>query len=426
MRGFWTVLKYTLHENIRKKTFVISTIIMLILTIAVMIIPGLISKSTGSGTSDTSGNSSSTSQQAQSPATRYFYIVDSLNVLDKDITPLKEAFTDCNIELKTTTDVSSLMDRVKNEDNIFLLVLNGTNDKPVFEYYVKKYGIGPEPDKLGGLLKNIYVSSLLRSAGADTSLTSRILSAPGVNVNELGKGYVKSIVSSMLIMFILFFAIYYFGYGIAMSVASEKTSRVMETLVTSTKPSNIILGKTVAMGLLGLMQLGLILSTAIVTYGLFFPKDFKLFGQSLDFGAFTPLAIIMIVVYFILGYLLYAMFNAVAGASVSKAEDVNSAIMPVSMISLMAFYFSYFPITIPNSDRIATITSIVPLTSPFSMPSRLLMTNVPPLELVISIVLLIATIALFSWVSIKIYSAAILNYGNRLKLSDYIRITKSK
>ena len=422
MSGFLTVLKYTLNENIRKKTFIISTIIMLVLTIAMMIIPGLITKTAGSSTP---GTSNEDGQQTQTSATQFFYVVDNLDVFKKGITPLKQAFTDYNIELKTSNDVSILMDRVKNEDNVFLLVLNGTNDKPAFEYYVKKYGIGPNPDTLEPLLKNIYVSSLLESAGADTSLTSKILSTPAINVNELGKGYIKSMVSSMIIMFILFFAIYYFGYGIAMSVASEKTSRVMETLVTSTKPSNIILGKTVAMGLLGLMQLVLILSAAVVTYGLFFPKDFKLFGQSLDFEAFTPLVISMILVYFILGYLLYAMFNAVAGASVSKAEDVNSAIMPVSMISLMAFYFSYFPITIPNSGFITIITSIVPFTSPFSMPSRLLMTNVPPLELIASIVLLMATIVLFSWVSIKIYSAAILNYGNRLKLGDYIQITKN-
>ena len=79
----------------------------------------------------------------------------------------------------------------------------------------------------------------------------------------------------MLIMFILFFAIYYFGYGIAMSVASEKTSRVMETLVTSTKPSNIILGKTVAMGVLGLMQLVVILSAAVISYGPLFSEKFQ-------------------------------------------------------------------------------------------------------------------------------------------------------
>jgi len=276
------------------------------------------------------------------------------------------------------------------------------------------------------LVNSLYDSKLLALAGVDEVTTEKILPTPGITVNELGQGYVKSKLSSMIITFVLFFAIYYFGYGIAVSVASEKTSRVMETLVTSTKPSNIIFGKTAAMGLLGLLQLTLILLTATITYKLFFPKDFTMFGQSIDFSAFTPLAMIMILIYFILGYLLYAMMNAVAGASVSSSEDVNTAIMPITMISLISFYAAYLPATLPNAGKIAALTSIIPFTSPFSMPGRLLLGNVSTAELAGSIVLLIATILLFSWVSVKIYSAAILHYGNRLKISDLIKMVKSK
>jgi ABC-2 type transport system permease protein len=244
-------------------------------------------------------------------------------------------------------------------------------------------------------------------------------------VNELGQGYVKSKISSLIVIFVLFFAIYYFGYGIAVSVAAEKTSRVMETLVTSTKPSNIILGKTAAMGLLGLAQLALILFTAAITYRLFFPKNFSVFGQSIDFSAFTPLVLTMILLYFLLGYLLYAMMNAVAGASISKSEDVNTAIAPINMIALASFYAAYFPATMPNAGKIATITSVIPFTAPFSMPGRLLMGNVPALELAGSVALLIATISFLAWISIKIYSAAILHYGNRLKISDLMKMAKN-
>lgn len=420
MRDFLIVLTYTFRENIRKTTFIVSTIIILILTIAIMIIPGLITNSSKSNTSNNDTN------KIKSTVLQNFYIVDNINVLNKDVTPLKQAFSGYNVELKKVNDVSALVARIKSEENTFLLVLDKKNGVPTFEYFYKKYGIGPNPSELQPIIKNMYASSILKSAGVDVSIATKILSIPDITENELGKGYLKSMIASMLIIFVLFFAIYYFGYGIAMSVASEKTSRVMETLITSTKPSRIILGKTVATGLLGLLQLVLMLTTAIITYSLFFPKDFKLFGQSIDFSAFTPLAIIMIVIYFILGYFLYAMLNAVAGASVSKAEDVNSAIMPISMISVFSFYLAYFPTTIPNSGNIASITSIIPFTSPFAMPSRLLMANVAPLDLIASIALLIATIVLLYWVSVKIYSAAILHYGNRLKMIDLIKMIKSK
>lgn len=420
MREFLTVLAYTFRENIRKKTFIVSTIIVLILTTAIMIIPCMITNASKSSTPNNND------RQNNSALTQNFYVIDNMNVFNKSITPLKQTFSGYNFEIKPSSDVDSLISRVKKEDNTFLLVLDEKIGTPTFTYYVNKYGTGPNPDKLEPILKNLYASSLLKSAGVDISLATKILSIPSVTVNELGKGYIKSMILSMLIIFVLFFAIYFFGYGIAMSVASEKTSRVMETLITSTRPSRIIFGKTVAMGLLGLFQLALMLLTAVITYRLFFPKDFKLFGQSLDFSAFTPLVIIMIVIYFVLGYFLYAILNAVAGASVSKAEDVNTAIMPVSMISLIAFYISYFPTTIPNTGKITVITSMIPFTSPFSMPSRLLMANVSPLELFASIALLIATIVLLSWMSVKIYSVAILHYGKRLRLGDYIKMTKNK
>lgn len=418
MNDFLLVLSYTFRENIRKKAFIISTIIMLLLAMILMILPGVISNS--------SNDSSVGKKVDTSKITQTFYIIDSMNVFKNDVSPLKGIFPDYKIEIKTPPESDALINKVKEDENSFLLVLQEKAGTPSFMYYYKKFGIGPDPKILEPKVKELYVANLLTQAGADAKLATKILSAPGLTENELGKGAIKGMLLGMLIMFVLFFAIYYFGYGIAMSVASEKTSRVMETLITSTKPSRIIFGKTAAIGLLGLLQLTLILLTAGITYRLFFPKDFSMLGFSLDFTDFTPLVLAMMILYFIFGYLLYAMLNAVAGASVSKAEDVNSAIMPVSMVSLVAFYIAYFPTTIPNTSGVGVITSIFPLTAPFSMPTRLIMDTVPPLELIASIVLLIATILLFAWLSVKIYSVAILHYGNRLRLKDYFRMTKKK
>jgi len=223
---------------------------------------------------------------------------------------------------------------------------------------------------------------------------------------------------------LLFFAIYFYGYGVAMSVASEKTSRVMELLVTSTKPSKIILGKSAAMGILGLIQLFMVVLTGTLTYKLTFPDNFTIAGQMLDFSSFTPFGLIMIVVYFILGYSLYAMMNAVAGATVSKAEDVNSSIMPISMISMVAFYMGYFSLAVPKGT-VAIVASIIPFSSPFSMPCRILATEVPAWQIAASIISLIITIVLIAWISIKIYSSAVLHYGKRLKIKDLVKMSNS-
>jgi ABC-2 type transport system permease protein len=226
-------------------------------------------------------------------------------------------------------------------------------------------------------------------------------------------------------MIMLFFAVYYYGYGVSMSVASEKTSRVMETLLTSTKPSKIILGKSAAMGLLGLLQLAIIILTGAVTYKVFFPKDFMVFGQSVDLSSFTPYVIFMVFTYFILGYTLYAMMNAVVGATVSKAEDINSAIMPISFVSIISFYLAYGTIFLPNG-AVAVAASIIPFSSAFSMPCRLIIADVPTWQVAASLFAMIIAIVLMSWISIKIYSSAVLHYGRRLRMKDLIRMSKGQ
>lgn len=419
MREFLTVLAYTFRENIRKTAFILSTIIILIITMAVMIVPALV-------TNFNNSNQNKDVDAKKNTTIKNFYIIDSTDVLSKDAALLQKAFVEYKFELKPESEKDKLVKSIKENENMFLLVINEQSGILNMEYFVKKYGAGPSPEELKSMVKDQYNAKLLNLAKVDSITTAKFMSPPVILVQELGQGYVKSMISSMIIIFILFFAIYFFGYGIAISVASEKTSRVMETLITSTKPSSIIFGKTAAMGLLGLLQLTLILSTAAITYKLFFPANFKMFGQNLDFSAFTPLALIMIIIYFVLGYLLYAMLNAVAGASVSRSEDVNSAIMPISMISLIAFYAAYFPATMPNAGKMNTITSIIPFTSPFSMPGRLLMGTVTTTELATSISLLIATILLFSWISVKIYSAAILHYGSRLRIIDFVRMMGKK
>ena len=166
----------------------------------------------------------------------------------------------------------------------------------------------------------------------------------------------------------------------------------------------------------------MVVCTGLLTYKLTFPDNFSIGGQALDFSSFTPFSIVMIVIYFILGYFLYAMMNAVAGATVSKAEDVNSALMPISFISIAAFYLGNFSLTVPKGT-VSIVSSIIPFSSPFSMPSRILATEVPIWQITASLLSLFITIAFIAWISIKIYSAAILHYGKRLKLKDLMKIS---
>ena len=140
--------------------------------------------------------------------------------------------------------------------------------------------------------------------------------------------------------------------------------------------------------------------------------------MEISLSAFTTKSAIFTVIYFLLGYILYAMMNAVCGAYVSKIEDLNSAMMPVMMIAMISFYVGYFSIMAPNNTVLQKISMYVPFVSPFIMPFNLLNADLPNIDLVISIVTLVITILIVTTISIKIYTASVLHYGKGIKLKS--------
>ncbi|MCB2307685.1 ABC transporter permease [Clostridium estertheticum] len=416
MKGFFTVLNYTFKENSRKKSFIISTIITLILTAVIVSMPAIIKSFDNTSKNKTQQESSNTKTKG------VIFVVDSKGILKENSNKLNTVFSQYKFKPETANNIDSLKNKVNKEENNALLILDEKNGVPTFNYIVKQSGDGLDPTALSQYIKSNFVTNLLKEAKVPNNITQMLQTDISFNVSELGKGKIGSSISSVVVSMLLFFSIYFYGYGVAMSIASEKTSRVMELLVTSTKPSIIILGKSAAMGLLGLVQVFMVVCTGLLTYKLTFPDNFSIGGQALDFSSFTPFSVVMIVVYFILGYFLYAMMNAVAGATVSKAEDVTSALMPISFISIAAFYLGYFSLAVPK-ETVSIVSSIIPFSSPFSMPSRILATEVPIWQITASLLSLFITIAFIAWISIKIYSAAILHYGKRLKLKDLMKIS---
>ena len=283
MRGFFTVLKYTFKENSRKKSFIISTIITLILTAVIVSMPAIIKSFDNTSKNKTKQESSNTKTKG------IIFVVDSKGILKGNSNKLNTVFSQYKFKPETANNIDSLKIKVKKEENNALLILDEKNGVPTFNYIVKQSGNGLDPSALSQYIKSNFVTNLLKEAKVPNNITQMLQTDISFNVSELGKGKVGSSISSMIVSMLLFFSIYYYGYGVAMSIASEKTSRVMELLVTSTKPSIIILGKSVAMGLLGLVQVFMVVCTGLLTYKLTFPDNFSIGGQALDFSSFTQI-----------------------------------------------------------------------------------------------------------------------------------------
>lgn len=166
-----------------------------------------------------------------------------------------------------------------------------------------------------------------------------------------------------------------------------------------------------------------IVGTAIISAKLFL--DSEIIESVLDLSNITPYLGIITIIYFILGYLAYALLYALTGSTVSKPEDIQSANTPVALLAVVGFYLSYFTMMNPTSE-LNIFASMFPISSPFCMPFRIMMGLASVTDVIISIVILVITILIIAQVAIKIYSSAILNYGTKMNIKDIVKMYRDK
>lgn len=414
MKNMFIVMNYTIKENIRKKTFKVTNAIILSLIVILFNIPNIIN----AFSNNNDGNNTDTEEK--------ILVVDKSNIFKNKL----EDLTIPNSYIFDTDNETSMEDLKKDlEESKFkaILVINENENIVSTDYIFRKEDKYYDVTALNNILKSIYTNVLLDESNVSEDIITKINTPFNFTVTGLGAGEEETGLAftlSMVFSIFLYFTIYFYGYSVSSSISSEKTSRVMETLITSTKPSSIVLGKTLGMGILGLLQILMVFIVSYISYNVFLPKDYMIFGEFIDLSMFTLPLILLIILYFILGYAIYAMMSAVTGATVSKAEDLSAASMPISMISLLSFYLGYFSL-LDSSSSINIFASIFPLSSAFTMPSRIITGNALGWEVALSIFLLVLTITVLGWISIRVYSAALLHYGQRLTLKDLFKMYKN-
>ena len=287
---------------------------------------------------------------------------------------------------------------------------------------------------LAQAISNVLNNSRLINAGVsqeDLEKLSTPINTQVVTAGDQDDTFEDIIIKSvfpMVACMLLFYIIYFYGYWVASSIVAEKTSRVMELLLTSTKPMELVVGKCVGMGFLAITQFASILLTAYISFvgsgaivKKFIDTSANIFDISAILGRIPVLQLISIILFFILGYVLYAVLNALVGATISKLEDLNTALMPISFISIMGFYLAFAAIMAPEST-IGTIATYVPFSAPFYIPSMILSGTVGMVEMGVSLLILISTIVVLTLFTARIYSVVILHTGNRLKIKDLFTI----
>lgn len=406
MKDLLVVMKFTMKDMIKRKSFIISTIIFLIMIVVGFNIPNILKSINGEDTSDK------------------LVIVDEGNIFEGSLESLKNADTGYEIEI-SNSKYEEIKEKINNDEIESAIIVEKTNNNVKIRYIVKNTTMMTNvPDDIISMMNSLYsnlqISKLELTESQLQSITPNFDYELEQTEEEKANGNVFAI---MLLSIVLFYAIYFCAYQVSSSITTEKTSKIIETLVTSTSPKIIVLGKTIGIGVVGLLQLILLVGTALISAKVFL--DPELINSILDISAITPYLGIITVIYFILGYLAYALLYALTGSTVSKPEDIQSANGPVAMLAVIGFYLSYFTMMNPTSS-LNVFASIFPISSPFCMPFRIMMGLANTTDVLISIAVLIITILIIAKVAIKIYSNAILNYGTKMGIKDIMKMYKDK
>ncbi|MBP3313853.1 MAG: ABC transporter permease [Oscillospiraceae bacterium] len=262
------------------------------------------------------------------------------------------------------------------------------------------------------VLKELYRTVSMTNAGLSAEEVQNIMTAQiQSQVKTLGVDQMQNYWYTYIMIFALYMVILLYGQMVATNVATEKSSRAMEVLVTSADPVAMMFGKVLSSCLAGFTQLLVIFGTAMVSFNLnkgYWDAEGVITAM---FDMPAELLIYMLL-FFVLGFLIYAFMFGAVGSTASKLEDISTSVMPITMLFVVGFVVVMISMTANTVDTLLMkICSFVPFTAPMAMFTRIAMSTVPAHEIAISVGLLAASVVGVGILSAKIYRIGVLLYG---------------
>jgi ABC-2 type transport system permease protein len=295
-----------------------------------------------------------------------------------------------------------------------------TSDSQAEVLYLDRELESTDEQALSDILRQTHRNKFLEEKGITAAEMHAVETfAPQVSVTVLGQDSETNLMLAMILMIMVYTIVLAYGAITSTVIAREKDSKTMELLISSARPSSLILGKVAASGVSGVLQGAIIFLSAFIGFKLsesFYPP-FVLLMLS---GTLTPTYVTTYLFFSIAGYIMYLFLYASLGSTVSRVEDVSSAIGSVQFLFMLGYMIAVFTFNMPNS-LVAVIGSIFPFTSMMVMPMRSAMVTIPPLQMIAAVVLLLASLVLLAYLSIKIYRWGTLNYGNKKGLINALK-----
>jgi len=405
MKNLWVVLKFEILNFYKNKSFIIASVIICGLLIIGMSIP-TIQDTFFSGSDDPTGEENRSDQT-------YGYINNAEKNVDSEI--LKNSFT--GGELQAFNDREALEEAVASgEIEAGFVVTSPTKYQHVIQNNEMN---GFTHFSFEEAFRETYRRSGFEAMGIEYENVQRLVHAPiERDTVVLGTDSAANYLYTYILVFGLYFIIIVYGQLVATSVASEKSNRAMEVLVTSTKTEYLIFGKVFGGAIAGASQMALIIATAMLAYR----ANSSAWDGQLDFVFDIPANVLgSFAVFGILGYLFFLFLFGALGALVSRTEDVSTSVTPITIIFVAVFAISVMGMQ-NTEGMLLKVASFIPFSSFMAMFVRVSMGSVSNMEVAISLGILLATTLFTGWLASKIYRMGTLMYGNPVKIRTVLKM----
>jgi ABC-2 type transport system permease protein len=343
------------------------------------------------------------------------------------------------ITVQTSNSLSGLQNQVKNGSLDILLVLDrSANQGLQFTYYTNNSGINDSNlSRIQALAQQLNFLDTAHRLGLTTAQTSSLFAQPPFTVVNTGQGQNRpegEIVTGYILAYagniLIYIAVVLYGMGVATGVAEEKGSRIMEILVNAATPFQLMAGKIVGIGAAGLTQMVCVVAVGIGALLLQNPLQAALFGANggvltLNITSVSITFLLLLLIYFLLGFLLYATLYAALGALVKRQDEVQNAVAPLTFLLVFGYVVSFFGVYTPDATWMKVI-SYVPFWTPTTMLVRIGVSQVAAWEIAMTIGLMLVAIFVCTLISARIYRFGVLMYGQRPGLGQLAKLVRMK
>lgn len=403
MNKFWIMLSHTYKNKIMAKSFIISTVITVLLVLVVTNLESIISLFQGDD------------------AKEKIAVVDETNELYPVFSKqLKAVDTDGDLDVKLSKQSEDDVTKQVKDESLDGMLIIKRDEKGTISGTYKALTISDESTyqtlqqaltqtKTAVGTAELGVSQeTISSLYAPVTVGQKALKEGAKSEEELG----QTVGLVYIMLFVIYFSVIMYASMIAMEVATEKSSRVMEILISSMPPIQQMFAKLLGIGLVGITQLAIILGAGSLSLKLNQKSETaSSVGGFLNLTDVSATTVIYAVIFFLLGYFLYATLAAFLGSVVSRIEDVQQTITPMTLLVVAGFMLAMFGLNVPDAGFI-TVTSFIPFFTPMIMFLRVGMLDIPFWQAAVGIGITLLTIVILAVIGARIYKGGVLIYGN--------------